>query len=83
LRRTDSAGIQVILAGGTANFADITAGVFELVSAGGTSDNAVINGNGAVLEVRSGGSVPVVSFSTTGGGTLVLDSSQTFAAVGV
>jgi autotransporter passenger strand-loop-strand repeat protein len=78
---TDStvAGTQIILAGGTADGADITAGGFELVSAGGTSDNALIDGG--VLQVRSGGSVPVVSFSTDNGGSLVLDSSQTFTGL--
>jgi autotransporter passenger strand-loop-strand repeat protein len=78
---TDSkvAGTQIILAGGTADGADITAGGLELVSAGGTSDNALIDGG--VLQVRSGGSVPVVSFSTDNGGSLVLDSSQTFTGL--
>jgi autotransporter passenger strand-loop-strand repeat protein len=73
------AGTQVILAGGTANGADITAGGLELVSAGGTSDNALIDGG--VLQVRSGGSTPVVSFSTDNGGTLALESSQTFTGL--
>jgi autotransporter passenger strand-loop-strand repeat protein len=75
-------GVQLVLAGGIAENADVRSGGEEVVAAGGAALNTSIDGG--LMEVQSGGSTGMpstpVSF-TTSGGDLQLDFSQGFTSL--
>jgi autotransporter passenger strand-loop-strand repeat protein len=79
-----------VLSGGFDSAADVDSGSLETVLSGGVARSAVISGG--TLDIKSGGStIPTsvgamnnaatVTFATSGGGTLLLESSLTFSGL--
>ncbi|WP_426422611.1 AIDA repeat-containing protein [Bradyrhizobium genosp. A] len=72
-----SGGTETISAGGIASSTYVSGGGLLYVSSGGVASGATIGAG--TLEVASGGSIGTsVGFTVSAGGTLTLDSSQTF-----
>jgi autotransporter passenger strand-loop-strand repeat protein len=72
------AGQELVRSGGIAISSYVNSGGKEIVSSGGTASAGTISGG--TLEIMSGGSTAntTVTFATSGGGILQLDSSLTF-----
>jgi autotransporter passenger strand-loop-strand repeat protein len=76
-----SRGSEVVSAGGVTMSALVNTGGVEFVASGGLASAALISGGR--LEIASGGSTGsgAVTFATSAGGTLQLDSSLTFSGL--
>ena len=76
-----SGGREIVSSGGVDSGAHVNSGGFEVVVSGGIASGATISGG--TLEVSSGGSTGAgaVTFATSGGGILQLDSSLTFGGL--
>jgi autotransporter passenger strand-loop-strand repeat protein len=74
-----SGGQETVTSGGIASGAVVNSGGLEFVSSGGTVLSATISGG--VVEVGSNGVLSgVVTFASSGGGTLQLDGAQSYAS---
>jgi autotransporter passenger strand-loop-strand repeat protein len=76
-----SGGLLSALAGATTIDASVSRGGREIVASGGTANATTISGG--TLEIMSGGSTgsSAVTFATSAGGILQLDSSLTFSGL--
>jgi fibronectin-binding autotransporter adhesin len=70
---------ETISSGGIDSAAQVDSGSLETALSGGVARGAVISGG--TLDIKSGVSTNTTTFATSGGGTLLLESSLTFSGL--